>query len=180
MSQSPTFTPLQSHGRTMTPDDTSMAMQMSTPLVHTQESSTATLAPTQTSTTTQTPMRASMDADGTSDDFCGSSPSPTRTPLNPLRHTSPSSRRALSADPSPSQAQGCRTAGRNPSWTLGPQHRDYVHSAASYLAGVPGGPEWNDLLASYITFESLSSARAVSVSINASSSLSNNIVIGII
>lgn len=47
-------------------------------------------------------------------------------------------------------------------WTLGPQHRNYVHSAASYLVGAPGGPQWEKLLERYIIFESLLSARSVS------------------
>jgi hypothetical protein len=52
-----------------------------------------------------------------------------------------------------------------PSWTLGPQHQHYVHTAAPYLIGVPGGQKWEKLLASYITFESLSAARSVSTSL---------------
>lgn len=46
--------------------------------------------------------------------------------------------------------------------SLGQQHRHYVHSAASYLAGIPGGPLWEKLLERYILFEGLSSARSVS------------------
>lgn len=43
-----------------------------------------------------------------------------------------------------------------PSWTLGPQHGDHLHTAAPYLIAVPGGHQWEKLLASFVTFESIS------------------------
>ena len=49
-----------------------------------------------------------------------------------------------------------------PSWLLGSHHGDYVHAAIPYLTAVPGGPCWEDLLSTFVTFESLSSARNVS------------------
>lgn len=50
-----------------------------------------------------------------------------------------------------------------PSWLLGPQHNGYVHNAAPYLLGVPGGPKWEILLTSFIRFEGLSSSQPVSM-----------------
>jgi len=50
-----------------------------------------------------------------------------------------------------------------PVWQLGPQHPPYVHSAAPYLIGVPGGPEWKKLLEHWVIFEGLSFSRAVSI-----------------
>ena len=58
--------------------------------------------------------------------------------------------------PPTSQAQGW-TPTHELSWLLGPQH-----AAAPYLIGVPGGPGWEKLLASFITFESLSSSQPMS------------------
>lgn len=46
-----------------------------------------------------------------------------------------------------------------PSWSLGPQHGKYLHKAYKFLLGVPGGPEWESLLANFVTFESLSSSH---------------------
>lgn len=63
---------------------------------------------------------------------------------------------------SPLQSQGAWTPDHHPSWTLGLQHRPYVHAAASYLVAVPGGADWEKLLVGYITFEGLSSDRSVS------------------
>lgn len=83
--------------------------------------------------------------------------SPSRMPTEP-----PPSRSDSSTNLSPSQTQQGWTPSHHPSWTLGREHRPYIHSAAFYLIRVPGGPEWEKLLASYITFESLSSARSVS------------------
>lgn len=74
--------------------------------------------------------------------------------------------RISTPSPSPSTHSESQEEGwvpsHDPSWTLGPQHHQYVHAAAPYLIGVPGGPAWESLLASYIIFESLSSARPVS------------------
>lgn len=65
----------------------------------------------------------------------------------------------------PSASGGERwTPTHTPSWSLGPQHARHVHAALAYLLGVPGGPKWEKLLASFITFEGLSSARPVSIS----------------
>jgi len=80
----------------------------------------------------------------------------------PSSHTSSPNPLVPSTNRSPSQSQGPWTPSHHPSWTLGPQHRPYVHAAASYLLGVPGGADWEKLLALYITFESLSSDRSVS------------------
>ena len=82
----------------------------------------------------------------------------------------------LPIDPPPSQTQGHPTPRYEPSWTLGPQHHGYVHSAASYLAEVPGGDEWEKLLASYIMFESLSAARPVSPCIKTPLSFTNDVI----
>ena len=49
-----------------------------------------------------------------------------------------------------------------PTWTLGPQHPDYVRAAKSFLIGVPGRSEWVKLLEWWVTFESLSSSDPVS------------------
>ena len=86
---------------------------------------------------------------------------------NFMSSESPSSRAPSPSPPvpstnrSPSQSQGAWTPSHHPLWTLGPQHRTYVHAAAPYLVGVPGGADWEKLLAGYMTFESLSSDRSV-------------------
>ena len=51
-----------------------------------------------------------------------------------------------------------------PSWSLGPQHGNYVHAAAPYLIAVPGGPQWEKLLKSYVVYESLAASQSVSIS----------------
>ena len=120
------------------------------------------------------------------------SPPPSRHALSlPSRHTSPppfhyvltadipllqaqdclTPRHELSqalrpADVPLSQVQECLTPSHELLWALRPQHQPYVHSAAPYLLGVPGGHKWERLLASYIIFESLSSARPVSPSVH--------------
>ena len=53
-----------------------------------------------------------------------------------------------------------------PSWSLGPQHGNYLRAAVPYLVTVPGGPQWKKLLASYMVFESLLSSRSVSGSLH--------------
>ena len=63
--------------------------------------------------------------------------------------------------PPASQAQGW-TPTHKLSWLLGPQHDNYIHAATPYLIGVPGGPGWEKLLVSFITFKSLSSSQPVS------------------
>lgn len=85
------------------------------------------------------------------------SPSPSHAQSPSLSHL------ISSTNPSPLQTQGDWTPSHQPLWTLGPQHRGYIHPAASYLIGVPGGPKWESLLANYITFESLSSLRSVRI-----------------
>ena len=50
-----------------------------------------------------------------------------------------------------------------PSWSLGPQHGNYVHAAAPYLIAVPGGPQWEKLLASYVMYESLAASQRVGI-----------------
>ena len=50
------------------------------------------------------------------------------------------------------------------SWSLGPQHGNYVHAAAPYLIAVPGGPQWEKLLKSYVVYESLAASQSVSIS----------------
>ena len=66
------------------------------------------------------------------------------------------------------------------SWDLRPHHRAYVHAAVPYLAGVSGTPEWEKLLATYITFESLSSSRSVSILITCMCKFLSNSVAGIV
>jgi hypothetical protein len=61
-----------------------------------------------------------------------------------------------------SRAQLTWTPTHEPSWELGPEHNGYVHKAENYLTGVPGGPKWEELLAEYVIFESLSSSVPVS------------------
>ena len=51
---------------------------------------------------------------------------------------------------------------RTPSWKLGPQHGSYVRNAVPFLLCVPGGPEWESLVTSLITLESLAPSRPVS------------------
>lgn len=155
-----------------TPDD----MLTATTLTPTQASSTTTLVPTQgSSKTTLTPTQVSTLILETLDDLGGFSlPVPTPSPslsrhmsLSPSRCASPSpSHHAMFVDPPASQAQRGWTPHHKPSWVLGPQHRSYVHSATPYLIGVPGGFGWENLLARYIVFESLSSARSVSLFID--------------
>lgn len=82
--------------------------------------------------------------------------SPEPAPSHPSRHTS-------SAHPPTSEDEMDLPLTKIPLWSLGPQHRPYVHHAAPYLVDVPGGPEWDNLLASYITFESLASSQPVSL-----------------
>ena len=50
----------------------------------------------------------------------------------------------------------------SPSLTLGPQYRIYLTNAASFLAGISGGPLWEKLLERYLLFESLSATGGVS------------------
>jgi len=85
----------------------------------------------------------------------------TESPALPGRVSSPTSL-VPSTNRPPSQSHGPWTPSHSPSWTIGPQHRPYVRAAAPYLVGVPGGVNWEKLLASYITFESLSADRSVS------------------
>ena len=94
------------------------------------------------------------------------SPSPpsrasTESPSPPSRTLSSSPHLVPSTGPS-SQVQQSWAPSHRPLWKLGPQHRAYVHAAAPYLTGVPGGRKWEELLAHYITFEGLSSDRSVS------------------
>ena len=85
----------------------------------------------------------------------------TESPVIPGHTSSPASLVPLT-NRAPSQSRGPWTPSHRPSWILGPQHRQYVHAAAPYLLGVPGGADWENLLVSYITFESLSADRSVS------------------
>ena len=48
------------------------------------------------------------------------------------------------------------------SWEGGPQHSVHVHNAVPFLLCVPGGPKWDTLLESFVTFEGLSSSLPVS------------------
>ena len=48
------------------------------------------------------------------------------------------------------------------SWEVGPQHGVHVHNAVPFLLCVPGGPKWDTLLESFVTFEGLSSSLPVS------------------
>ena len=57
------------------------------------------------------------------------------------------------------------TPSHSPSWTLGPQHLEHVKNAAPFLCAVPGGPEWEELLARFITLEGLSLSLDVSSSL---------------
>ena len=96
------------------------------------------------------------------------SPPPDRTTsLAPDRTVSTPPSRTGSRCSSPVTSPSPLPTPSPPSWTLGPQHRSYVHSAAPYLIEVPGGPEWDKLLAGYIVFESLSSVRSVSFRLSA-------------
>ena len=93
----------------------------------------------------------------TQDELEALSPTPTRstTPVETTPHEpGVSLRRALFAHK--------WVPAYTPSWSLGPQHRKYVHDAAPYLVAVPGGPKWEKLLESYMIFEGLSSSRRVS------------------
>ena len=82
-------------------------------------------------------------------------------------HPGPPSSCGPTSSGGPSQSQCHETSEwppqHRPTWQLGPQHPSYVHAAASYLIGVPGGPEWERLLERWVVFESLSSANGVSV-----------------
>ena len=98
-------------------------------------------------------------------------PEPDRSPPSPSRCVSP-------IQP-PSQVESWPPS-HNPSWSLGRQHPTYVHAAAGYLVGVPGGPEWEKLLADYITFESLSASVPVSRLHSSLSALSTNDLIGLL
>ena len=49
------------------------------------------------------------------------------------------------------------------SWLLGPQHGNYIHAAAPYLIAVPGGPQWEKLLASYVMYESLVASQHMGI-----------------
>ena len=95
-------------------------------------------------------------------------PTPVHTAVSPSiadsldRPSSPPSQLTLRAPPPTSQVQAKWTPSHTPLWSLGPQHRNYVHAAVPYLLSVPGGSEWECLLASYITFEGLSSSTLVS------------------
>lgn len=156
-------TPASSHPPALD-DITSTAAEMGAAPTPTQIPPETTPAPPQT--TTQTRTRALMVTSETPDGFGGPPSPPSHTPTSspPLsRCASPSPSCVLPADPPPSQASKGWIPSHKPSWTLGPQHRRYVHLAASYLTGVPGGPEWEKLLANYVIFESLSAARGVSV-----------------
>ena len=130
------------------------------------------------STTTQTPTQAPAVSSRTFDDLSGSPPPSQRTASHPPNHTA-SPPPNHTASPPPSHAALSPRAPPTPSWTLGPQHRGYVRSATSYLIGVPGGPEWDQMLASYVTFESLSSARSVGISIDVRLCV-NDTIVGII
>lgn len=67
-----------------------------------------------------------------------------------------------SPSPSPSpQDQGWAPT-HTPLWKRGPQHGPHVEKAESFLLGVPGGPKWEELLASFITLKGLSSSLHVS------------------
>ena len=128
---------------------TTAAVQVSVPTAPTQIVSVPSLTPTQVvSAPPPTPTQMLMVGTLTPDGLDQFTPPPSRVPPSNL---------------STSQAQDGWRPTHNPSWTLGPQHRSYVHAASSYLTGVPGGPEWERLLASYIDFEGLSSVRSVSV-----------------
>ena len=151
--------PLPSPG---TPDDTFMVMQTSAVPILTQASATSTPAPMHSLLTSQLSSQASVVTFESQKD---SNEPLSRVLSPPLSHsTSPPSPHISSTHLSPLQAQERLTIGHEPSWTLGPQHRSYVHLAEPYFIGVSGGPEWEKLLASYIQFESLSSARSVSTS----------------
>ena len=117
-----------------------------------------------TGTQLQVPMIATLTPDPTMDksDGLASSPShetsPVQTSLNELETSPPPYLRHTSSVGPPTLQAEKWIATHEPSWSLGPQHRKYVHNAAPYLTGVPGGPEWEKMLASFITFESLSSS----------------------
>jgi len=121
-------------------------------------------------TLNETPNDETLDGGTDDSDASPSSPDSTSTKSLPCRMSieSPPSRASspaplvLPTEPSPSQAQQAWVPSYRPLWKLGRQHRPYVHAAAPYLTAVPGGREWEDLLAAYITFEGLSSNRSVS------------------
>ena len=123
---------------------------------------------------TPAPMQASMASEETSGESEPSTPTPAHSVPTPGAVDFPAmDAEGDSAAPDidnysivPDSEDGWSPT-HDPSWVLGPQHRDYVHSAASFLIGVPGGPEWEKLLASYITYEGLSSFRSVSVFLSA-------------
>ena len=116
-------------------DTTSTNSQSDEDLTLTQVSSSTSTPWAQDATTTWTPMQTSSVVNP-SDNSDTVSPSPSPTPR--CHHTSL-----------------CSSTSSLP-WTLSPQHRNYVHSATSYLIDAPGGLQWEKLLERYIVFESLS------------------------
>jgi hypothetical protein len=111
------------------------------------------LAPSESTSDSDKESTSDSDEEGTSD----SDGETLSDPNGPPPH------RVLFTNLPPSQTQQEWTPAYKPSWTLGPQHDVYVHTAASYLIAVPGGVAWEQLLARYIIFEGLSSARSVSM-----------------
>ena len=149
-SSNPSSTPRHSPGPETIPGDTSIVDRTTTSTsapTRVQAQATTNLVYPPASKTTHPPTRTHSAAGITPDDPNLPPPSPPHC-VSPVRLTS--------------QAQTPWTPTHQPSWSLGPQHNDYVHAAAPYLLGVPGGSMWEKLLTNYILFESLSSAVPVS------------------
>ena len=148
MSSNPSFTPQHSPSPEVTPGSVPAVPATTTPTIPPTPSSTQRLLPSLEAT--HGDISAVLEI--TEQTLASSVQMQTTTALAPT-------------PPTTSSGESPWTPTHQPSWSLGPQHNPYVHVAAPYLIGVPGGPKWESLLVNYIVFESLSSAIPVSVNL---------------
>jgi hypothetical protein len=110
---------------------------------------------------TLTPAPTTEDSGVLSSSSCSMSPIQASSDESDVSPTPPA--RCVSSVHLPASQAQAWSPTHTPSWSLGPQYGNYVHAAAPYLIGVPGGPGWEKLLANFIAFEGLSSSRPVSI-----------------